>query len=162
MHQPGSPIGHSPLRMPSRRAKRGKVQAAVLTLLAESDMHGYQIIQELAERSGGAWTPSPGSIYPALQSLEESGFVASESSAGRRVFSLTPLGRKHAEMLGPQMPWSEMATQDGATLKLKDSFHGLMAATSQVAQSADPQHIEKTAEILADARRRIYLMLAEH
>ena len=57
------------------KARRGDVRAAILAVLAEQPMNGYQIIQEIAERSGGAWKPSPGSIYPTLQQLEDEGLV---------------------------------------------------------------------------------------
>ena len=87
--------------------RRGDVQPAVIALLKEQDMHGYQIIQELTERSGGAWNPSPGSIYPILQMLEDQGMVTSEKVGGKRVFSLTDAGREYAETLPDQAPWDE-------------------------------------------------------
>ncbi|MHB9003316.1 MAG: PadR family transcriptional regulator [Coriobacteriia bacterium] len=136
------------------------MHAAVMALLTEQDMHGYQIIQELSERSGGAWNPSPGSVYPALQSLEESRMVSSADAGGKRVFSLTELGRKHAAMLPSQAPWAEMAEDSSASMRLRDAFHGLIAAASQVAIKGDESQITKTSDILADARKRIYLMLA--
>lgn len=152
--------GHGTMHLPGQRAKRGDVQAAVMALLNEQDMHGYQIIQELSERSGGAWNPSPGSVYPALQVLEQQGMVSSEESGGRRVFSLTDVGRKHAEMLPEQAPWDQMAEDSDSSRRLRDIFHGLMSATSQAARSGDDEQIAKTAEILANARKHIYLMLA--
>ncbi len=71
---------------------RGDVRAAIIALLAEEPMHGYQIITEIAERSGGVWHPSPGSVYPTLQALEDQGLVTADQAAGRRVFSLTDEG----------------------------------------------------------------------
>lgn len=152
--------GHGGMRLPGQRAKRGDVQAATLALLAEQDMHGYQIIQELSERSGGAWNPSPGSIYPALQALEQHGMVSSIQSGGKRVFTLTELGRKHAEALPEQAPWDEIAEDSDASQRLRDVFHGLMTATLQVARSGNDEYVARTADIIADARKRIYLMLA--
>ena len=79
---------------PGRRAGRGDISAAILTLLAEEPMHGYQIIQVISERSGGNWTPSPGSVYPTLQQLEDEGLIEpADSESGRRVFALTEAGR---------------------------------------------------------------------
>lgn len=154
-------MGHnSAMRLPGQRAKRGDVHAAVMALLTEQDMHGYQIIQELSERSGGAWNVSPGSVYPALQSLEENKMVSSAESKGKRVFSLTELGRSHAAMLPEQAPWDEMAQESNSSARLRDVFHGLISAASQVATKGDEAQIAKTADILADARKRIYLMLA--
>jgi len=72
------------------RTRRGDVRAAILALLAEEPMHGYQIITELTERSGGVWRPSPGSVYPTLSALEDQGLVTADTSEGRRVFQLTP------------------------------------------------------------------------
>jgi len=151
---------HGTVRLQGTRAKRGDVQAGVIALLNEQDMHGYQMIQELSERSGGAWNPSPGSIYPALQALEQHGMVSSTEAGGKRIFSLTELGRKHAAMLPLQKPWEEIAEESDASHRLRDVFRGLMSATSQVASGGDDGQIARTADILADARKRIYLMLA--
>jgi DNA-binding PadR family transcriptional regulator len=95
----------------ARRARRGNVRAAVLALLSEQPMHGYQMIQELSRRSGGAWTPSPGSIYPTLQMLEDEGLVTShQSDDGKRLFELTDAGRAEAAKSheGPgHRPWEQ-------------------------------------------------------
>src|SRR3954454_4068329 len=79
------------------RVGRGDVRAAVLALLAEQPMHGYQIIHEIEERSGGSWKPSPGSVYPTLQLLADEGLIRAEESNGRKTFSLTEEGRAEAE-----------------------------------------------------------------
>ena len=87
-------FGGGPFFGPGRRAGRGDIRAAILTLLAEEPMHGYQVIQVISERSGGNWTPSPGSVYPTLQQLEDEGLIeAAASESGRRVFALTDDGR---------------------------------------------------------------------
>src|SRR6476619_4271185 len=67
------------------RAARGDIRTAILVLLAEEPMHGYQIIQEVQERSNGAWQPSPGSIYPRLQALQEEGLVSQLERSGKKV-----------------------------------------------------------------------------
>ena len=79
-----------------RGARRGDVRAAVLALLAERPMHGYEIIQQIEERSGGVWRPSPGSIYPSLQLLADEGLVTGDETGGRRLFTLTDAGREEA------------------------------------------------------------------
>jgi DNA-binding PadR family transcriptional regulator len=145
------------------RAGRGDVRAAILALLAEEPMHGYQIITELTDRSGGVWRPSPGSVYPTLQALEDQGMVTADQSEGRRVFSLTDLGRAEAEAAGDgPAPWEDAAR--GANRSLVD-LKGLMvevaAATMQVGRAGSDGQVKAVGEILADTRRRIYLVLAE-
>ena len=96
------------------RAKRGDVRAAALALLAEQPMNGYQIIQEIGERSGGVWRPSPGSIYPALQQLEDEGLIRAEAGeGGRRAFQLTDEGRAYAAAHSAELtaPWDVVAGQ---------------------------------------------------
>jgi DNA-binding PadR family transcriptional regulator len=88
------------------RARRGDVKAAVLALLAERPMHGYEMIKELEERTGGAWTPSPGSIYPTLQMLEEADLIRGEETGGKRRFTLTEAGRAEQETRSDETtPW---------------------------------------------------------
>jgi DNA-binding PadR family transcriptional regulator len=142
---------------------RGDVRAAIIALLAEEPMHGYQIITELTERSGGVWRPSPGSVYPTLQAMEDQGVVTAAKSEGRRVFSLTEEGRAEAEAAGDgPAPWEDAAR--GADRSLVD-LRGLMfevgAAIFQVARAGSEQQIKAVGEILTDTRRRIYLVLAD-
>jgi len=144
------------------KARRGDVRAAILALLIEEPMHGYQIITELSERSGGVWRPSPGSVYPTLSALEDQGLVTADSSAGRRVFSLTPEGRTEAEAAGDgPTPWEEAAGGDRSVVDLMNLMVQVMKATKQVAQAGSPGQIRSVGEILADTRRRIYLVLAD-
>ncbi len=142
---------------------RGDVRAAILALLAEEPMHGYQIITELTERSGGVWRPSPGSVYPTLQAMEDQGLVTADKSEGRRVFSLTADGRAAAEEAGDgPAPWERAAR--GADRSLVD-LRGLMAevaaASMQAGRSGSERQVKAVGEILADTRRRIYLVLAD-
>jgi len=159
-HGHGAGFGHGmPFGM-GNRARRGDVQSAVLALLKERSMHGYQIIQELSERSGGAWNPSPGSIYPTLQLLEDQGLVTSEKDGGRRVFSLTEDGRLQADALPEEAPWDEMVAESDPVRRLRETFHGLMGATVQIGRAGSSEQIDKAADILAEARKGIYGMLA--
>ena len=79
------------------RAPRGDVRTAVLLLLAEEPMHGYQLMQAIAERSGGRWTPSPGAIYPTINQLEDEGLVTVTAESGRKLVTLTDAGREHVD-----------------------------------------------------------------
>ena len=144
------------------RVRRGDVRAAILALLAEEPMHGYQIITELNERSGGVWQPSPGSVYPTLSALEDQGLVTADTSEGRRVFQLTPEGRAEAEAAGDgPTPWEEAAGGDRSVPEMLGLMVQVVKATKQVAQAGTPGQIKTVGEILADTRRKIYLVLAE-
>jgi DNA-binding PadR family transcriptional regulator len=142
------------------RARRGDIQIAVLALLNESAMHGYQIIQELAERSGGAWTPSAGSVYPTLQLLEDQGQVVSEQVAGKRVFSLTEEGKARADALPDKEPWAGLAGEADSERGLREAFMSLVGATTQVARAGSPEQIARAVGVLTEARRQMYVMLA--
>ena len=144
-----------------RRARRGDIRTAILALLAEQPMHGYQIIQELSERTGGVWTPSPGSVYPTLQQLEDEELVrATESDTGKRVYELTDAGRERAA--GQPEPWKSVAGGgDDPLVELRDLVFGVMAATRQVASAGTGVQIEAAQQILRDARKRLYRLLAE-
>jgi DNA-binding PadR family transcriptional regulator len=145
------------------RAGRGDVRAAVLALLAEEPMHGYQIIQELAERSSGAWTPSPGSVYPALQLLQDQGLVTASEADGKRVFELTPSGREAAAARGEApLPWEAAARgARGGFSQLRELVGQVMGATRQVASAGSDEQVERAAEVLRGTRRELYRILAE-
>ena len=146
------------------RAARGDIRAAILVLLSEQPSHGYQIIQEVEARSGGTWRVSPGSVYPTLQQLEDEGLVRpAESESGRRVYELTDAGRDEATRLsaGPA-PWDEVAGAVGDDfVELRDLVVGMVAATWQVAHASGRPQLSQAKEILRDARRRLYLLLAD-
>ena len=149
---------------PGARARRGDVRAAILALLAEQPMHGYQVIQELESRTGGAWRVSPGSVYPTLQMLEEEGLIASQEVEGKRVYSLTDAGRAQAESQkeGGRAPWDEVAGGDDATLhNLRDAAFKLGAAAIQVARAGSKEQVDRAVAILNEARRQLYAILAE-
>lgn len=142
-----------------RRANRGDVRAAILALLAESPMHGYQIISELDQRTGGVWKPSPGSVYPTLQMLEDEGLVRPEAEGGKNVFHLTDAGGEAAEA-GEPAPWEAVAG-DVAAIDVRRTFAQLGMAFKQVAQTGTPDQLERTTKVLNDARKGIYAILAD-
>ena len=154
------PHGHGPWS----RARRGNVRAAILSVLSEEPMHGYQIMQKLEERSGGMWRPSPGSVYPTLQLLEDQGFIKGEEVEGRRVFSLTEAGKAEAEASKQAhgAPWESPEHGDeGPRFKLRKAVFQIASAAKQVGTTGSSEQAEKALEILADARKRIYELLAE-
>ena len=144
-----------------RRAGRGDIRAAILALLVEEPMHGYQIIQELAERTGGVWRPSPGSVYPTLQQLEDEELVRETASeSGKRVYELTDAGREQAA--AAPAPWTAVAGESESELvALRDLVHQVMAATRQVASAGTTAQIEAAQAVLRDTRRALYRLLAE-
>ena len=147
---------------PGRRARRGDVRAAALALLTERPMHGYEMIQELEERTDGVWRPSPGAIYPALQLLEDQGLVTADAEAGKRLFSLTDRGREEAAKLGDRKPWDDVtAGIDPSQFKLRDALGPIAVAARQVAIDGTPAQQTAAAEVLAEARRKLYSILAE-
>jgi DNA-binding PadR family transcriptional regulator len=145
-----------------RKAGRGAIRAAILELLAEEPMHGYQIMQELAERTGGMWRPSPGSIYPTLQQLADEGLVMAEDSAGKKVYSLTEEGRATVEAQDAPPPWAGFDTGEADGLfALKDLAIQVGAAVMQVATAGNEEQLTEAKEILADTRSRLYRILAD-
>jgi len=152
---------HGSSRGFGRRAGRGDIRAAILALLAEEPMHGYQIIQELGERTGGVWQPSPGSVYPTLQQLEDEELVReSASDSGKRVYELTDTGREQAGNV--TAPWSAVAGEsEDALVALRDLAHQVLAATRQVAHAGNAEQLEAAQNVLREARKSLYRLLAE-
>jgi len=146
----------------STRMARGDVRAAVLSLLAEGPMHGYQIIREIEERSGGSWKPSAGSVYPTLQLLADEGLVSSEEQNGRKTYSLTEAGRAAAEETEAPAPWEGTSTREGGRhVPLAKAGMDLAGAAAQVARTGSSEQAERAVEVLEEARRRLYAILAE-
>ena len=144
--------------------RRGDVRSALLGLLQDGPMHGYQAIQELTKRSGGAWRPSAGSIYPTLQQLEDEGLVTSEEREGRRTYRLTETGTAAAQELPTGSERWGAQTQgapEAGPAVLRPIVFQLGAAVMQVAQVGTPEAIEAARGILERARRDIYRLLAE-
>jgi len=146
------------------RARRGDVRAAILLLLEEEPRNGYQLMEEIESRSGGAWRPSPGSIYPALAQLEDEGLIQAEESAGRRSFQLTDAGRAYVaenrEALGS--PWDEAGEDVPSNfVDLRTLVGQVGVATLQVLQSGDERQIAEAKKILTEARKSLYRLLAE-
>ena len=153
--------GHHGIHGGGGRARRGDAQAAILRLLAEEPMHGYQIIQELSERSGGRWNPGAGSIYPTLQAMEDQGLVTSEQSGDKRIYSLTEEGKAAAAETGRRAPWERFSGSRMGASALHKSARSLAMATAQLVKIGDADDITRATEILDAARRSIYLILAE-
>ena len=160
---PGGRRGRGPRRGPGRRSRRGDVRAAILALLAERPMHGYEMIQEITERSGQYWRPSPGSVYPTLQLLADEGLVEiTEGSGSKRHYALTDEGRQAAAKHEGNPPWEQIAQDvDPSDVSLRDAIGQLMGATVQVANAATERQKQRAIEVLNGARRELYNILGE-
>jgi DNA-binding PadR family transcriptional regulator len=159
----GPPWGPPP-RWRGPKARRGDVRAAILAVLAEQPMNGYQIIQEIAERSGGGWKPSPGSIYPTLQQLEDEGLVAADAEVGRRTFTLTDEGRayvaEHADEVSA--PWEAMsAPAEDDENGLKPLLGQVATAMWQILATGTPEQQARAKDAVAELRRKLYGILAD-
>ncbi len=156
--------GQGPFAGRGARVRRGDVRAAILDVLAVEPKNGYQVIQDIAERSGGAWKPSPGSVYPTIQQLEDEGLVEGVESDRRRLLTLTEEGRayvaEHPEELAATWSAFEGGEQEEST-DLKPVIGQVMGAVWQVITNGTRQQQAEAAEILADTRRRLYGLLAE-
>jgi DNA-binding PadR family transcriptional regulator len=137
-------------------------------MLAVEPMNGYQIIQQIAERSGGAWKPSPGSVYPTVQQLEDEGLVEGLEAEGRRLLRLTDAGREYVDAHPDELAatWRAFdeasdAERDGSGPDLKPVIGQVMGAVWQVVTTGTRQQQAEAAEILAETRRRLYGLLAE-
>lgn len=148
------------------RARRGNIRAGILALLAEAPRNGYQIIQELRQRSEGMWRPSPGSVYPTLQQLEDEGLIeaAAAESGKRRLYRLTDEGRTYVDERTEELaaPW------EAVTDSVSDDIHEFFTlmrqvgmAAIQVGQAGSPAQLEQAKETLVEARRKLYRILAE-
>src|SRR6476469_10927350 len=143
------------------RAGRGDIRAAILALLAEQPMHGYQIMRELNDRSGGAWRVSPGSVYPTLSQLEDEELVQAEQAGGKRVFTLTEAGKAEAEQFASAAPWQDMAAEvPPAVAELRDLMYQVRAAARQVVHAGSEQQLTAANDLLRETRRKLYALLA--
>ncbi|HEU5149535.1 MAG TPA: PadR family transcriptional regulator [Iamia sp.] len=154
-------FGGPPFRGGHRRARRGDVRAAILALLTERPMHGYEIIGELDQRTEGAWRPSPGSVYPTLQMLEEEGLLVAEEADGKRRFGLSDTGKAEAEGQEGPPPWEALLADSGAeAVDLREAMGSTIQALKQVFRVGTPAQQARATEVLADTRRRLYEILA--
>jgi DNA-binding PadR family transcriptional regulator len=145
------------------RMRRGDVRAAILALLNEGPQNGYGIIQEIERRSEGLWKPSAGAVYPALQQLEDEGLIEQFDGAGRKQYRLTEAGKayvaEHAEEVSA--PWASMSNgPDESVMGLLGLVRQVGMAAVQVSQAGTASQIAEARTILADARRKLYGILA--
>ena len=158
---PGGPGGGRGHRR-GGRGSRPNVRPALLALLLERPMHGYEMIQELESRTGGIWRPSPGSVYPTLQLLEDEGLIEAEATGGRKRFTLTDAGRAEATTAAENPPWAQFSNDTMSQVQdFRDAAVGIMDALRQVGFNGTPEQRDKALEVLNDTKRRLYAILAD-
>ncbi len=147
-----------------RKARRGDIRTAALLLLAEEPRNGYQIMQEVQERSDGVWRPSPGSVYPALSQLEDEGLIRSEEGDGRKLFALTDAGRAYVQERGEDRPapWEQMSGEVSDEVhELGKLMREVGIAFEQDMRTGGAEQIGKAREVLSATRRDLYRILAD-
>ncbi|WP_221323955.1 PadR family transcriptional regulator [Actinoplanes sp. L3-i22] len=163
---PGGPFGPGEhgQRGGGRRGGRGRpnVRPAVLALLLERPMHGYEMIQELDARTNGIWRPSPGSIYPTLQLLEDEGLIEVTAEGGRKSYRLTEDGRPEAETAAQNPPWAQFGDDTlNQVQDFRDAAVGIFSALKQVGFSGTPEQRQRALEVLNETKRKLYAILAD-
>jgi DNA-binding PadR family transcriptional regulator len=155
---PGGPRGRG------RKARRGDIRTAALLLLNEEPRNGYQIMQEVQERSDGVWRPSPGSTYPALQQLEDEGLIRARELDGRKLFELTDAGREYVEERGVEVPapWEQMSgdVSDQAH-ELGRLIREVASAFTQVVKTGSEAQMGEARKVLTTTRKDLYRILAD-
>lgn len=150
------------------RVRRGDVRVAILDVLAtvEEPVNGYQVIGQISDRSQGAWSPSPGSVYPTISQLEDEGLVEVGREGGRKVLSLTDEGRAWVadhedERAGVWTAFEEAEREGNDVRELKDALKQTMGAVGQLFATGTPDQRAKAIEVLGETRRRLYGILAD-
>ncbi len=150
------------------RVRRGDVRAAILDVLREEPRNGYQIITLIHERTDGAWRPSPGSVYPTLQQLEDEGLVEAGAATGRRDFTLTDAGREYVDSHGDELaavwaPFEQSGAEPDAHpfAALKPEIGQVMSAVWQIATNGSDAQRRAAVDVLVETRRRLYGILAD-
>ena len=147
-----------------RRAGRGDVRAAILSLLAEAPSNGYGLIKAIAEKTGGFWRPSPGSVYPTLQQLVDEELIEARGEGRRTEFELTETGRayvaEHEDEL--KQAWAQAsAGRSESDDAFQESVGKLFGVVQQFRFAANDEQRAAADEKLDEARRALYLILAD-
>jgi len=144
------------------RMRRGQIRTALLGELVEGPGHGYELMQRLEDKSGGAWRPSPGSVYPTLQMLEDEGLVRSVERDDKKVYEITDAGRtefarRAEEAGGPQWGGERSKSPRG---QLKEHSVQIVVVARQLMHDGSDEEVAEAVEILRTARKALYGILA--
>lgn len=147
----------------TRRANRGDVRLAILSLLSEEASNGYGLIKMIAEKTGNAWSPSPGSVYPTLQQLVDEELISPLGDGRRTEYELTETGRQYVSEHGEQIAraWDATPGRSDAEVAFYESVSRLKGVIHQFRHFATDEQRTAATEKLDEARRALYLLLAE-
>lgn len=145
------------------RGRKGDVRNAILALLKNQELNGYGMISAISEKTDGLWSPSAGSIYPALGLLEDEGLIEPAEASGKKVYRLTEAGRTHVDEHADALanPWEKVAQPHQGFLDVRSDMHQLGMAVQQVVVAGDQEQLQKVKAILESARKDVYRLLAE-
>lgn len=143
------------------RIGRGDIRGLLLGGLLDGPAHGYELMRRLEESSGGSWSPSPGSVYPTLQLLQDEGLLTVALDSGKKIYTLTASGRTAATAAAAQpRPWETVETAAGR-YPLRDITHAVHAAAKQVGMVGSPDQVDRAITIMRSTRQQLYALLAE-
>ena len=163
-HRPGPPWGRfdGPPPWAGPRMKRGDIRTVLLVALTDGPAHGYELMSRMAEKSGGRWKPSPGSVYPGLQALEDESLVRSTDVDGKKVYQLTEAGQTEAAARAERGDGPMWGGADGSPdAKLRGAVFQLFGAVRQAAGSLPPEQVAEVEALITETRRKIYELLAK-
>jgi DNA-binding PadR family transcriptional regulator len=140
--------------------RRGHIRTAILISLRETPAHGYEVMRRLEEMSGGLWRPSPGSVYPHLQMLEDEGLLQSSEVDGSRTYTLTESGREEAERAAAA-PRQGTAEGEDQIVSLRLAVGQLVSAAKQLSGAGERSQLERGVAVIQKARKELYQLLAE-
>ncbi|MBX3063588.1 MAG: helix-turn-helix transcriptional regulator [Anaerolineae bacterium] len=151
-----------------QRQRRGDIKFVLLELLKDQPRHGYELIKILEERSSGFYRPSAGVIYPTLQLLEEEGSLTSETTDGKKVYTITDAGRKlleeQEESWGPGFGprWGHHFKQNmPQMMEMQQAIRQLFESTMQAARYGTPEQVQAVQKVLKSAAKEVHAILAQ-
>jgi DNA-binding PadR family transcriptional regulator len=169
MHERGRWF-HSRRHARSRLFEKGDLKYVILELVAEEPRHGYEVIRALEERSGGFYAPSPGTVYPTLQMLEDMGWVSATERDGKRVYQITDEGRRFLAERGEVVHGIHERIRAWWNPSVRDDLWSLLAQLREMAQAishaggrelAKPEKLRRIREVVQRARSEIEEILSQ-
>jgi DNA-binding PadR family transcriptional regulator len=153
------------------RVRRGDVRTAILDVVRAAEangeqVNGYQVIQQISERSDGSWRPSPGSVYPTIQQLQDEGLIETDDGKGRKSLTLTDEGQQyvaeHADELAQVWrPFERQPNDDTSFSGLKPEIGQVMGAVWQIVTAGSESQQRAAIDVLVETRRKLYGILAD-